>query len=132
MAALLSAQIRDRKPIPARRHPAQQGKKQSLLWSEMESFPRQCDKEFKGLIGECPTCHAMIERADRTTAAATPKHARSAGTGQESDIDPSIRNKRGCGALAELQLAHPRGYWEGVECRDCRTPDQKLMPFTCR
>ena len=26
--------------------------------------PRECDQDFMGLTGECPTCKAMIERAD--------------------------------------------------------------------
>lgn len=35
-----------------------------LLVRSGELTPRQCDHEFKGETGECPTCKAMIERTD--------------------------------------------------------------------
>jgi len=95
-----------------------------LLVRTGELTPRQCDHEFRGKTGECPTCKAMIERADlhdgSTFAQAMLKLRergqtvtyRRFGYGLDGGVEPW----RVC------YWGHPPRYWEGVEFRDCQNP----------
>jgi len=87
--------------------------------------PRQCDHEFKGLTGDCPTCKLQVESADMgdgSTYAAAMAKLRDRGV--------SVSYKRfgyGSGGGVEpwrvCYFGHPPGYWEGVPFRDCQNQD---------
>lgn len=86
--------------------------------------PRQCDHEFKGLTGECPTCKAMIERADLGDGSSYAQAMlalkqrgqsvtyRRFSYGSDGGVEPW----RVC------YWGHGPGYWDGVQFRDCQNP----------
>ena len=84
--------------------------------------PRQCDHEFKGSTGECPTCKAMIELADLGDGSS---YASAMLALQERG--QSVTYKRfGYGSSGGVEpwrvcyWGHPPGYWDGVQFRDCQ------------
>lgn len=97
-----------------------------LLVRNGELTPRQCDHEFKGLTGDCPTCRAEIEETDfsdgSSYAAAMAKlrdrgpvvKYRSFGYGSSGSVEPW----RVC------HWGHPPGYWNNIPFRDCQNPDR--------
>lgn len=97
-----------------------------LLVRNGELTPRQCDHEFKGLTGDCPTCRAEIEETDfsdgSSYAAAMAKlrdrgptvKYRSFGYGSDGGVEPW----RIC------HWGHPPGYWNSVPFRDCQNADK--------
>lgn len=93
-----------------------------LLVRSGQLTPRQCDHEFKGLTGECPTCKAMIERTDLGDGSrfATAMQALK----QRGQKVTYHRFSYGSdGAVEPWRVcfwAHPPGYWDGVEFRDCQ------------
>ena len=95
-----------------------------LLVRSGQLTPRQCDHEFRGKTGECPTCKAMIERADLADGSSFAQAMlrlkqrgqsvlyRRFGYGSDGGVEPW----RVC------YWGHPPGYWEGVDFRDCQNP----------
>jgi len=93
-----------------------------LLVRSGQLTPRQCDHEFKGSTGECPTCAAMIARADLggggSFAAAMQKL---------KDRGQNVSYKKFAygfdGAVEPWRVCywgHPPGYWDGIQFRDCQ------------
>lgn len=99
-----------------------------LLVRSGELTPRQCDHEFKGATGECPTCMAMIERAELGDGSAYAQamlalQARGQsvsykrfGYGSDGGVEPW----RVC------YWGHPPGYWAGVQFRDCQNANTSV------
>lgn len=96
-----------------------------LLVRRGELTPRQCDHEFKGLTGDCPTCRLQIESADLgdgSSYATAMSQLRDRGVGVSYrrfgyGSDGGVEPWRVCG------WAHPPGYWDGVPYRDCQNHD---------
>lgn len=97
-----------------------------LLVRNGDLTPRQCDHEFKGLTGDCPSCKFEIEQTDfsdgSSYAAAMAKlrdrgptvKYRSFGYGSDGGVEPW----RIC------HWGHPPGYWNSVPYRDCQNADR--------
>lgn len=96
-----------------------------LLVRRGELTPRQCDHEFKGATGDCPTCKAQSDAADvedGSTYAKAILLMRDRGFG--------VSYKRfgyGSGGGVEpwrvCYWGHPPGYWTDVPFRNCQSPD---------
>lgn len=95
-----------------------------LLVRSGELTPRQCDHEFAGLTGDCPTCQASIDNADLSDGGS---YAAAMLTLKSRGVDVSYR-KFAYGANGSVEpwrvcyWAHPPGYWDGVEFKDCQNP----------
>ena len=95
-----------------------------LLVRSGELTARQCDHEFAGLTGDCPTCQAKIDMADLSDGSS---YAAAMLTLQSRGVDVSYR-KFAYGANGDVEpwrvcyWGHPPGYWNGVEFRDCQNP----------
>ena len=95
-----------------------------LLVRSGQLTPRQCDHEFKGKTGECPTCAAMIARADLSgggSFAAAMQKLKDRGQSVSYrkfayGLDGTVEPWRVC------HWGHPPGYWDGVQFRDCQNP----------
>lgn len=93
-----------------------------LLVRSGELTPRQCDHEFEGQTGECPTCKAMIQRADLNDGSSFASAMLALRERGQSvtyrrfayGLDGSVEPWRVC------YWGHPPGYWDGVEFRDCQ------------
>ena len=96
-----------------------------LLVRSGELTPRQCDHEFKGKTGDCPTCQANIANTDLSSGTAYAQamlllQGRGVGVGYRKfgyGTSGSVEPWRVC------SWAHPPGYWQGVPFRDCANPD---------
>lgn len=86
--------------------------------------PRQCDHEFKGLTGECPTCKAMIERADLGDGSSYAQAMLSLKQrGQRVTYRRfSYGSDGGVEPWRVCYWGHGPGYWDGVQFRDCQNP----------
>ena len=94
-----------------------------LLVRSGELTPRQCDHEFKGEKGECPTCKAMIDRADLGDGSSF-----ASAMLQLRERGQTVTYKRfGYGSDGGVEpwrvcyWGHPPGYWDGVQFRDCQS-----------
>lgn len=96
-----------------------------LLVRRGELTPRQCDHEFKGKTGDCPTCKAQSEAADIEDGGSYAQAIilmRGRGFG--------VSYKRfgyGSGGSVEpwrvCHWGHPKGYWSDVPIGICNSPD---------
>ena len=93
-----------------------------LLVRSGQLTPRQCDHEFKGLTGECPTCKAMIERTDLGDGSSFAS-AMQALKERGQNVTYRRFSYGSDGAVEPWRVcfwAHPPGYWDGVEFKDCQ------------
>lgn len=97
-----------------------------LLVRSGELTPRQCDKEFNGFTGVCPTCQELIDNTDfsdgSTFAAAMAKlkerqpivKYRGFGYGNDGGVEP----------WKVCYWCHRPNYWSEIPFRDCQKPDR--------
>ena len=96
-----------------------------LLVRRGELTPRQCDHEFKGLTGDCPTCKAQSDAADVDDGGSYAKAIllmrdrgfgvsyKRFGYGSDGGVEPW----RVC------YWGHPPGYWTDIPFKNCQSPD---------
>ena len=96
-----------------------------LLVRSGQLTPRQCDHEFKGKTGDCPTCQANIANADLSSGSS---YAQAMLLLQGRGVGVSYR-RFGYGSTGSVEpwrvcsWAHPPGYWQDVPFKDCANPD---------
>lgn len=96
-----------------------------LLVRKGEMTPRQCDHEFRGATGDCPTCKAQSDAADTQDGGSFAQAIllmRSRGFGVTYKrfgygSDGGVEPWRVC------HWGHPPGYWQDVPFRNCQNPD---------
>jgi hypothetical protein len=96
-----------------------------LLVRRGELTPRQCDHEFKGVTGDCPTCKAQSDAADVKDGSSYAQsillmRARGFGVSYKRfgyGSDGGVEPWRVC------YWGHPPGYWTDVPFRNCQSPD---------
>lgn len=96
-----------------------------LLVRSGELTPRQCDHEFNGASGDCPSCKLQISHTDFSAGgsfADAMARLRDRGVGVSYrkfgyGNDGSVEPWRVC------YWGHPPGYWNDVPFRDCQNAD---------
>lgn len=95
-----------------------------LLVRRGELTPRQCDHEFKGVTGDCPTCKAQIEEANlyENTRYADAMQAR-----RDKGVDVTYK-RFGYGSDGGVEpwrvchWSHSPGYWADSPFKNCQNP----------
>lgn len=105
-----------------------------LLVRRGELTPRQCDHEFAGMTGDCPTCKAQSEAADMESGGTY-----AAGILLMRQRGFSVGYKRfGYGSTGNVEpwrvcyWGHPPGYWKDVPFRNCQNADTDTHTIALR
>ena len=106
------------------RHDTKQESIPLLLVRRGELTPRQCDHEFKGITGDCPTCKNQIEQTDFDGST----YANAMLIRREKGF--SVTYKRfGYGSDGGVEpwrvchWSHAPGYWGESPFKNCQNPD---------
>lgn len=84
---------------------------------------RQCDHEYKGEKGDCPTCKALLDGTDFSDGGSFALAM--------AGKDPVVVYRSasyGDGGTEPWRIpgfAHPGGYWGEMRCGDCSNPDRE-------
>lgn len=86
--------------------------------------PRQCDNEFKGITGDCPSCKAQSESADVDDGSS---YAQAILLMRDRGFDVSYRRfgYNSSGSIEPWRVcywSHPQNYWSGIPFRNCQNP----------
>lgn len=86
---------------------------------------RQCDHEYKGEQGDCPTCKAMLETTDFSDGGSFA--AAMAGRDPVVTYVGAAYGEGGTEPFRIPHFAHPRNYWAGAGMKpgDCANPDRE-------